>query len=170
MIARSGEKSSFVCSTYNDTFVVIMTPSPFGEASTASDNIVFDSTGNILSVNASFLTVCDTNSQVKLPNLSTSTYPCPEGPGKLAATGFGKDTTDTAPNGDMKDHASTDWLTTTVSVAALAGQEVTLLFAIWDSTDGVFDTTVLVDNVRWTFATDADTTVPADAGAPTTVP
>jgi hypothetical protein len=161
----SYEFPSFVCSTYNDTFVVIMTPQPSGEPATANSNIAFDSKGNIISVNAGFLTVCDPNTQA-----GSTTYPCPEGASKLVGTGFGIDTSDTEPNGDMQDHASTDWLTTTVSVAALAGQEITLLFAIWDSSDGVLDTTVLVDNVHWTFATMPDTKIPVDAGSPMTLP
>jgi hypothetical protein len=161
----SYEFPDFVCSTYNDTFVVIMTPSPSGEPATANDNIAFDSMGNIISVNAGFLTVCDPGTKA-----GGTTYTCTEGPGKLAATGFGKDTTDTAMNGDMKDHASTDWLTTTVSVGQLAGQQITLLFAIWDSTDGVLDTTVLIDNIHWTFATAPNTPVPVDAGMPMTIP
>ena len=66
--------------------------------------------------------------------------------------------------GDDKNQGSTDWLTTTVSVAALAGQEVTLLFAVWDSSDGVLDTTVLVDNVHWTFASAPDGHDPAARG------
>ena len=153
----SCEFPNYVCSAYNDTFVVIMTPPPAGEPSTANDNIAFDSKGNIISVNAGFLQVCDTNSKT-----SHGTYACAEGPGNLVGTGFGKDTVGS-------DHASTDWLTTKVSVASLAGQEITLLFAVWDSSDGLLDTTVLVDNVTWTFAT-APNTVPPAPTPPTTQP
>ena len=77
----SYEFPSFVCSTYNDTFVVIMTPAPSGEPPTANDNIAFDSKGNIISVNAGFLSVCDTNTQAA----NGATYPCTEGPSKLVA-------------------------------------------------------------------------------------
>jgi hypothetical protein len=59
-------------------------------------------------------------------------------------------------------HASSDWLRTSVSVSALAGQEVTLLLAIWDSSDGLLDSTVLIDNVGWSFAT-SPTQAPATA-------
>jgi len=144
----SYEFPTYVCSPYNDTYVVIMTPAPVGEPPTANDNIAFDSMGNIISVNAGFLTVCDPNSMA-----GTTTYPCPEGSYKLAGTGFGMDSTSTEKGGDGMDHASTDWLTTTVSVSALAGKQITLLFAVWDSTDGILDTTVLIDNLHWTFAT-----------------
>lgn len=157
----SYEFPDFVCSAYNDTYVVIMTPSPSGEPASANHNIAFDSKGNIISVNAGFLTVCDPGTQA-----GTTTYPCPEGPSKLHGTGFGIDTTSTSPSGDMQDHASTDWLTTTVSVAGLGGKDVTLLFAVWDSSDGILDTTVLIDNVHWTFATSPNTPVPVDASVP----
>jgi hypothetical protein len=156
----SSEFPEYVCSPYNDTYVVIMTPSPSGEPASANDNIAFDSKGNVISVNAGFLTVCDPGTMA-----GNTTYPCPEGPGKLGGTGFAQ-----ADAPDPEDHAATDWLTTTVSVASLAGQQITLLFAIWDSSDGYLDSTVLIDNVHWTFATSPDTKVPVDAGSPMTIP
>jgi hypothetical protein len=155
----SYEFPDYVCSPYNDTYVVIMTPSPQGEPASANNNIAFDSMNNIISVNAGFLTVCDPNTQA-----GNTVYPCTEGPTNLTATGFGVDTT-----GD-EDHASTDWLTTTVSVANLAGQEVTLLFAIWDSSDGILDSTVLVDNMHWTFATAPNQVPPVTSTPPMTTP
>ena len=158
----SYEFPDFVCSTYNDTYVVIMTPSPQGEPATANNNIAFDSKGNIISVNAGLLQVCDST-------VAPTGYTCPEGASKLAGTGFGIDTTSTSPSGDDQNHASTDWLTTTVSVANLAGQDITLLFAVWDSSDGVLDTTVLVDNVNWTFAT-LPSTPPPPPTPPVTQP
>jgi hypothetical protein len=65
-------------------------------------------------------------------------------------------------------HGSTDWLTTTVSVAALQGKSVTLLFALWDSTDGILDSTVLLDDVHWTF-TPGPARVSAGGGSPVTM-
>jgi hypothetical protein len=164
----SYEFPDWVCSTYNDTFVVIMTPSPEGEPATAKDNVAFDPMGNTIGANSSFMAVCDMNVIAGASSGVMKTYVCPEGPSKLLATGFGIDTTDDA-TGDDKNQGSTDWLTTTVSVASVAGKEITLLFTVWDSSDGVFDTTVLVDNVRWTFATNANE-VPPPAVQPVTVP
>jgi hypothetical protein len=157
----SYEFPAYVCSEYNDTFVAIVTPSPTGEPSTAKDNVTYDSMGNPISVNSSFLVVCDPQTA------GGRNYACTEGSTKLHGTGFGIDTTSTSPAGDDMDHASTDWVTTTVSVSALAGQEVTLLFAIWDSTDGLLDSTILVDNVGWSFAT-SPTKAPATAPPMTT--
>jgi hypothetical protein len=147
----SSEFPDYVCSPYNDTYVVIMTPAAPGEPATANNNVAFDLKGNIISVNAGFLTVCDANTMAGM-----TTYACAQGPAKLAGTGFAA-----ADSLDKVDHAATDWLTTTVDVSPLAGNEITLLFAIWDSTDGLLDSTVLIDDVHWTFATAADTPTPA---------
>jgi len=155
----SYEFPDWVCSVYNDTYVVIMTPPIASEPATANDNVAFDPSGNSISIDSSFLRVCDPTTTAGMsgagPMAGAYAYPCAEGPSKLLGTGFGVDTT-----GDI-DHASTDWLTTTVSVAALQGKQVALLFAVWDSTDGVLDTTVLIDNFSWTFATAPNTVLPA---------
>jgi hypothetical protein len=164
----SYEFPDWVCSPYNDTFLAIMTPSPTGEPASANANVAFDPMGNTIGVNSAFMTVCNTNTQAGASSGVMKSYACPEGPAKLLGTGFGIDTTNNS-NGDNENQGSTDWLTTTVSVASLAGQEVTLLFAVWDSSDGVLDTTVLVDNVRWTFASAPDA-VPPQAMPPVTVP
>lgn len=159
----SYEYPKYVCSVYNDTYVVIMTPAPAGESPSANGNIAYDANGNIISVNAGFLRVCDT------PDAGGSGASCAEGPGKLLGTGFEQTNRPPDMDGPRVNHASTDWLTTTVDVAALAGQEITLLFAVWDSTDGLLDTTVLVDNLRWSLASAPDT-IPATPKAPFTVP
>jgi hypothetical protein len=164
----SYEFPDYVCSPYNDTFVVIMSPQPAGEPASANSNIAFDSMGNVISVNAGFIQVCDHNVMAGALSGVMKTYVCPEGPGKLLGTGFGIDTTDN-PNGDDENQGSTDWLSTSVSVAAQAGQEITLLFAVWDSSDGLLDTTVLVDNVHWTFLTGPNDVPPMPTG-PITLP
>jgi hypothetical protein len=164
----SYEFPDWICSEFNDTFVVIMSPPPAGEPASANHNIAFDSQGNVISVNAGFLTVCNPNTNAGDESGVMKEFACTEGPSKLLGTGFGIDTTDN-PDGDDQNHASTDWLTTTVSVASLAGQEITLLFAVWDSSDGELDTTVLVDNVHWTFLTGANQSAPPVTG-PTTLP
>jgi hypothetical protein len=137
-----------------------MSPPPSGEPASANGNIAFDSMGNAVNVNSNFLQVCDQNTVAGAGSGIMKTYACPEGPGKLHGTGFGIDTTNN-PEGDDQNHASTDWLTTSVSVAAQAGQEITLLFAVWDSSSGLLDSTVLVDNVRWTFLTGPNEVPPA---------
>ncbi len=165
----SYEFPEWVCTPYNDTYVVIMLPSPAGEPTNANENIAFDSKGNIISINAGFLTVCNPTTHAGQEGGGNYTYACPEGPAKLEGTGFGSDSP-APPGGKAEAHASTDWLTTTASVTALAGKSITLLFAVWDSTDGILDTTVLIDNFSWTFATGPNDIPPVDAGSPMTLP
>jgi hypothetical protein len=53
-------------------------------------------------------------------------------------------------------HAATGWLQTQAPVKP--GDTITLLFTIWDSGDGVLDSTVLVDNFQWSADAAQDTT------------
>jgi hypothetical protein len=143
------EFPDFICSTYNDSFVVMMTPKV---ASLPDNNIAFDQMGNPISVNNSLLQVCDPQ------NAGGKNFACPSGSSTLMGTGFGVDTAI-----DMQNHAATGWLQTTAPVtAALKGKDVTLLFAVWDSGDGVLDSTALIDNFQWS-------TQPGTA-APVTMP
>ncbi|HEY1958665.1 MAG TPA: putative metal-binding motif-containing protein [Polyangiaceae bacterium] len=132
------EWPGFICSTFNDSFVVMMTPKP---ANLADGNIVFDQDGNPVSVNNSFLQVCGCTGGPPC-SAGGKSFKCPQGDSMLTATGFGLDTA-------FEDHGSTGWLTTTVPVDTLRGQTITLLFAIWDSGDGVLDSTALMDNFQW---------------------
>jgi hypothetical protein len=116
----------FICSSYNDFFVAMLSPQPSG---LPDGNISFDSQGNTISVNAGFLEVCT-------PQFAGGKdFPCSLGPAQLAGTGFDDDI----------NSAATGWLVTNAPVEDPGGT-VTLLFAIWDSGDGILDSTVLLDN------------------------
>jgi putative metal-binding protein len=143
------EFPDWICSPYNDTFVVMMAPKP---ASTPDGNIAFDSAGNPISVNNALLQVCTPQTA------GGKTFTCPLGVTPLNGTGF--ETVDGSGIGGP--HAATGWLTTTVPVDTVKGQDITLLFAIWDSTDANLDSTVLVDNLTWGFT--------APMGGPVTTP
>jgi putative metal-binding protein len=141
------EFPSWICSPYNDTFVVMMAPKT--DPSLPDDNIAFDSMGNPISVNNALLQVC-------VPQTAGGkTFACPLGDSSLSGTGF-EETNNDGP------HAATGWLTTTVPVDTVKGQDITLLFAVWDSTDANLDSTVLVDNLTWGFT--------APMGGPVTAP
>jgi hypothetical protein len=116
----------------------MMTPQP---PKLMDKNIVFDQDGNPVSVNNSFLQVCGCSNGPPC-TAGGKTFKCQQGDAMLTATGFGKDT-------EFSDHGGTGWLTTTVPVDMLRGKEITLLFAIWDSGDGVLDSTALIDNFKW---------------------
>ena len=116
----------FICSTYNDFFVAMLAPPPAG---LPDGNVSFDSQGNTISVNAGFLEVCHPQ------DAGGKNFPCSLGPAGLAGTGFDDDT----------NSAATGWLVTNAPVEDPGGN-ITLLFAIWDSGDGILDSTVLLDN------------------------
>lgn len=138
------EWPGFVCSSYNDFFVAMLSPIPAGQA---DGNISFDSQGNPVSVNNAFLEVCGcgTGNPPAPPgcNAGGKLFPCPLGNTSLMGTGFGSDD----PMSFGQDHGSTYWLQTTAPVAP--NSLITIRWGVYDSGDGVLDTTTLVDNWQW---------------------
>jgi len=128
------EFPGYVCSKYNDFYVLDMEPKvpeyPDG-------NVAFDAEGNPISVNNALLQVCEPRT------IDGREYKCPLGPSSLEGTGFDTVNDDYSP----APHAATGWLTTYAPVPA--GQTIRLRFAIWDSSDGNLDSTVLVDRFEW---------------------
>jgi hypothetical protein len=131
----SYEFPTFICSSYNDAFVVEMKPAPKGAG--PGGNVAFDAAGNPISVNNALLQVCDAQTA------GHKMFDCPLGSSALAGTGFGMDIA-------SSNHAATGWLRTQVDVEpSLKGKDITLLFAIWDSGDGVLDSSALIDDFEW---------------------
>jgi hypothetical protein len=127
------EWPDYICSEFNDFFVALLYPVPMGQT---DGNISFDSKGNPVSVNNAFLTVCGP------PGVyGGKTFSCPQGDTNLVGTGFGKDTA------LGRDHGSTYWLATQAPVNK--HETFTLRWAVYDSGDGILDTTVLVDDFQW---------------------
>ena len=140
------EFPDYICSPYNDGFAILMSPKIGNQP---NNNIAYDQQGNPISVNNSLLQVCDAQTA------GGKSFPCPSGSSTLAATGFGTDTAG-------QNHAATGWLQTKAPVDTLRGKEITLLFAVWDSSDGVLDSSTLIDNFQWSLdpATSGPVTVP----------
>jgi len=128
------EFPGYVCSKYNDFYVLDMDPKvpdyPDG-------NVAFDVEGNPVSVNNALLQVCEPRT------IDGREYKCPLGPSSLQGTGFDTVNDDYSP----APHAATGWLTTYAPVPA--GKTIRLRFAIWDSSDGNLDSTVLIDRFEW---------------------
>jgi hypothetical protein len=132
------EWPDFVCSTYNDFFVAILSPIPPGQM---DGNVSFDNQGNPVSVNNAFLSVCGCVGNPPNPCFAGGkTFPCQLGNVELIGTGFGFDT-------GFQDHGATSWLQTQAPVEP--GEEFTIRFAVYDSGDGVLDSTTLIDNFKW---------------------
>jgi hypothetical protein len=115
----SFEYPEFVCTTWNDQFISLVSPPPMGAL---DGNISFDANNNPVSVNVAFFDVC---------------AGCLLGTAELAGNGF-----------DVWDDAgATSWLKTTAPITG--GDEVTIRWAIWDTGDQSWDSTALVDNFQW---------------------
>jgi hypothetical protein len=116
---------NFLCTAYNDQFVVLASPAPVGAL---AGDVAFDAQANPITVNSQqFVTVC-----------SGGSYACASGAAELQGTGF-------------EGGAATQWLRTTAPVTP--GDPITLTFAIWDSGDPTLDATVLLDAFSWSGAT-----------------
>lgn len=125
----STEYPDYYQAQFNDMYVAWL------ESEAWTGNISFDAMGNPMSLNAAFLAYKDA------PNAFDCPDPC-EAP-ELAGTA-------------MEGHAGTTWLRSTVGVAP--GESIELVLAIFDLSDGILDTIVLLDNWQWL----------CDGGAPET--
>jgi hypothetical protein len=115
----SFEYPEWVCTSYNDQFIALVSPPPMGSI---DGNICFDSMTNPVSVNIAFFQVCSG---------------CPLGTTELQGTGF-----------DLwNDAGATSWLLTTAPVTG--GELLSIRFAIWDTGDSAWDSTALIDNFKW---------------------
>jgi hypothetical protein len=90
-------------------------------------------------VNNAFVEVCGCDSGPPC-QAGGKSFTCSLGDQSLLGTGFGKDTA-------FQDHGSTEWLVTTAPVDP--GSTITLRWGVYDSGDGILDTTTLVDNWQW---------------------
>ena len=122
-----------------------MAPAPKG-ASTGG-NIAFDQAGNPISVNNALLQVCDAQTA------GGKQFACPCGSSSLVGHAASARTPRVGPRGD-------GWLQTQVNIdPSLKGQDITLVFAAWDSGDGILDSTALIDNFVWSTTSLANTPV-----------
>lgn len=130
----------YMCTEFNDYFVALMTPAPAGAI---QGNISFDAMGNFISVNAGFLKACDPQTAI-----NGEFFPCALGYGEILGTGYDAPFNQDFPPAEGNDSAATSWLETVAPIDA-PGSEITLRFAIWDSSDEILDSTTLIDNFRF---------------------
>ncbi|HEY2745709.1 MAG TPA: choice-of-anchor L domain-containing protein [Polyangia bacterium] len=128
----SAEYPEFVCTDYNDEFLVIVQSS---KTYTTATNISFDAKKNPITVNSGFFIVCQNGSTAQTMN-------CTQPVTAIAGTGFDDDDGTGEPIG-----GSTGWLTTTAPIAP--GEDITLRFVIFDEGDGIYDSSALIDNFQW---------------------
>ncbi len=171
----SAEYPDFVCTQFNDEFLVLQeSKAEFGMPT----NISFDTNKNPITVNNGLFAICQNGSKpydkgCKQPvsMLAGTGYEDPiskASPGSVGSicpsdnmgpcgtlTGGG----DTSGGMTTPIGGSTGWLTTTAPVTP--GEEVTLHFIIFDEGDHIYDSAVLIDNFVWgTSVVSTPTTTP----------
>lgn len=132
----SFEYEEYVCDLFNDQFIALVNPPPMGSQ---DGNISFDSLGNPVSVNIAFFDVCD---PMDMDICGGDPNCCPAGPGQLMGTGF-----ENSFGTNFEDAGGTSWLQTKAPI--VGGEEFDLRFAIWDTGDSSWDSTVVLDNFEW---------------------
>lgn len=145
----SGEWPAYICSPFNDGFIAYLSAKGFNGGK--PDNMSFDKANNPVSVNNGFFDRCTAGVDTGCADgAKPATSSCPGGPGELAGTGFGISGNWCELHGKTAASSAggaTGWLSSSAPVQA--GEEFTLEFIIWDTGDGILDSSVLLDNFRW---------------------
>jgi len=130
------EYPTYICSNFNDFFIALL-DSGYNTSAGADPNLLnpqdknlaMDADGNPVGINiapAGLFKQC-----VNQPSQGVTSC---VGTEELQGTGF-------------EAHGATGWLTTRGNV--VPGETITLRFAIWDLSDHVWDSMVLIDNFQW---------------------
>jgi hypothetical protein len=161
---HSAEYPEYVCSNFNDFFVVLLdslfVPGPGQTANPADKNLAFYDSGSGLYPLGVNLAHGDTglfkqckNGETGCDGSITSTTTSCVDVNELTGTGF--DLPGPDPPGPSKGRCGTNdltggatsWLNTTGNV--VPGEIVTLRVALWDTQDRLYDTLTLIDHFRW---------------------
>jgi hypothetical protein len=136
----TSEYPEWLCTAYNDSYVAYYE----GTLNSASNkNISFDSGSNPVSVNNGFFSIPG------WPPPSSGTHALLNGTGYDGVCNnyiAGSKYTASSICG-----GSTGWLQTSAPVKP--GEEITMIFNVWDTGDHKWDSTVLLDNFRWSTQT-----------------
>ena len=127
----STEYPVYYQTSFNDMYIAWL------ESEKWTGNVSFDEMGHPISLNAGFLDYKDAPNPYDCPGVCQA----PE----LQGTA-------------MQGHAGTKWLTTTAGVEP--GEDFTLVLAIFDLSDNILDSVVILDNFMWN----------CEGGPPITVP
>ncbi len=149
----SSEYPKYLCSRYNDFFLSILESQH--PSIPADGNISFDANNNPVSVNNAFFTTCvPQNCGYSHEGTDINNDGCPDSltcQGGKCVTSFGAcpdgDADVLAYTSDKNLSGGTSWLTTQAPV--VAGEIITLDFHIWDTSDHVLDSVVMLDNFEW---------------------
>lgn len=156
----SSEFPEWVCSPYNDFFVALLDSTYTGTSANPVDKNLavyiapnsnrYPLGVNLASGNTGLFTDCVNGTTGCAPGgVAGTTSTCTSTSG-LAGTGF--DVADPGKcNGNSVVGGATAWLSIRGNV--VPGEIITLRFAIWDTSDGTYDSLVLLDNFAWSAET-----------------
>jgi hypothetical protein len=155
----SAEFPEYVCTEFNDFFVVLLDSAWSGQpANPADKNLAFYVNGqnmrypvgvNLAHGNTGLFTVCQNGATGCMGSVAGSINTC-AGAGELVGTGMELAETSGAPcQAAPVDQigGGTGWLTTIGNVNG--GEIITLRIALWDTSDPILDSLALMDNFQW---------------------
>jgi hypothetical protein len=153
----SAEYPEWVCSAFNDFFIVLLDSSyssndPANPADknlatyTAPDESQYPVGVNLAYGNTGLFRQCQNGATGCGFNAVPGNQTTCESTDELAGTGLDGDGSDFCDSGSDVG-GGTGWLTTRGNV--VPGETITLRFAIWDTSDELLDSTVVLDNFRW---------------------
>lgn len=146
----SSEWPAFICTDFNDGFIAYLTAKGFNSGK--GDNISFDKDKNPVSVNNGFFDRCTPGVTTGCAGQTKGTSVCPGGTSELDGTGYGQNGKwcEQFPGGGTQSSTNggaTGWLQSQAPVEP--GETFTIEYIIWDTGDGVLDSSVLLDNFQW---------------------
>ena len=165
----SAEYPEWTCSPYNDFFVVLLDSGYTGNPANPSDKNLARYTAPDMSIypvgvnlaygNTGLFQVCQNGETgCALGSVPGNITTC-AGPTELSGTGMDMSSSGCA--GISQAGGGTGWLATSGNVEP--GEIITLRIAIWDTSDHVYDSVVLLDNFQWSVeASDPGTVIVID--------
>lgn len=139
----------YVCSSLTDVFVALLESSFAGAPANPADGNIARATGvPVVSASNAFgstglFTACTNGATGCSSGVAGTISTCAE---SASLTGTGYEVVDAVCQAGDLTGGGTGWLTASGNV--VPGETITLRFALWDTADGISDSTVLVDNVR----------------------
>ena len=137
----TSEYHDYVCTAFNDTYIALLTTKAKLDPKN-NGNISFDKKGDPVNVNSGFFEVCSPGS------FGGKSFACALGRTELSGTGFDGDP-DPA-GGSADEDGATSWLETKAPV--VPGEIIDISFMIWNTSDHILQSTVLLDNWQWSAA------------------
>ena len=136
----SGEFPLYVCTSFADQFMVLVT----SQALPSETDVVVDGNGIVMDVNNALFTVCTNQSG------NAHAQGCMTPVSALSGTGYESGMSTVPDGGTTQLGGGTPWLTTTVPVKP--SETITVRLIIFDEGDHIIDSSALIDALQWSTA------------------